>query len=115
MFIPLLSSSIIIGALGSPGFLPSCSIIIILHITTILITTHLSTPKSTQVVRTIQKKPDMIKSLFKGRVDEKNSGMSEEQILGFVDYVSTLPEWLLMFAGKTINWGVGVAPTVMAT
>jgi len=66
------------------------------------------------VIKVIKKNPGVIKAMYKGKVDPK-SGITEEQVEGFVDWVISLPDWVLLYAGKSINWGVMVWPKVVST
>ncbi len=66
------------------------------------------------VVSIIKKNPALIKSMYSNSIDKKKAGVDGEQIDTFVDFICGLPEWALIRGGKTINWAVGVWPTVSA-
>ena len=45
---------------------------------------------------------------------DPKSGISEDQVEGFIDTIVGLPDWLLVLVGRAINWAVEVWPTVQA-
>jgi len=66
------------------------------------------------VVTILKKNPALIKSMYSSGVDKQKAGVDGEQIDTFVDFVCGLPDWVLVIAGKALNYGVEVWPTVSA-
>ena len=45
-------------------------------------------------IRVVKAKPDVLKMMFKGKINPA-SGLTEEQIFGFIDYITTCSDWFL--------------------
>jgi len=58
-------------------------------------------------IKLVKAQPDMLKNLFKGRADA-NLPVSEEQILGIIDYVVMCSDGFLTSAIKLINWAISM-------
>ena len=54
-------------------------------------------------IKMVKANPNLLKSMFKGRIP-KEAGMTEEQVLGFIDFVVSLSDWILKLAIQIINW-----------
>ena len=66
-----------------------------------------------ETIRVVKAKPDILKTMFSGRINPA-SGLTEEQVLGFIDYVASCSDWFLKNAIQVINWGVEVSGPVTA-
>ena len=64
-----------------------------------------------ETIKTVKAKPEILKMMFKGKINPA-SGLSEEQVMGFIDYVTTCSDWFLKNAITFVNWCVEVSGPV---
>lgn len=64
-------------------------------------------------VKQVKGNPNLLKMLFKGKVDPK-SGMSEDQIEGFIDYIVTWSDSTLIFVAGIINYLASQSDNIQA-
>ena len=62
-------------------------------------------------IKTVKSNPNVLKMMFKGRVPPE-AGISEEQIMGFIDFVVSLSDWILKLAIQVINWCIEISGPV---
>ncbi len=66
-----------------------------------------------ETIKTVKTNPNLLKMMFKGRVPPE-AGLSEEQIMGFIDFVVSLSDWILKLAIQVINWCIEMSGPVGA-
>ena len=66
-----------------------------------------------ETIKTVKANPNILKMMFKGRVPPE-AGLSEEQIMGFIDFLVSLSDWILKLGIQVINWCIEMSGPVGA-